>query len=74
MKTHPAITHPALRHRMAVALNQLRHSWTSRATFFEASELISNRDALRDGIERMAALEQALDDAQESRIFGTIPS
>lgn len=71
MKTHPIITHPALRHRMAVALNQLRQEKISWELAYERR---CRYRMARLCCERMAALEQALDDAQEARIFGTIPS
>lgn len=77
--THPAITHPALRHRMAVALNQLRHenpyNLLLPTTLLDINNDVEiSRYAARDACRHMAALEQALDDAQEARIFGSIPS
>lgn len=83
MKTHPAITHPALRHRIAQALNQLRHEspfWLSHQLFGKHKGKVaihrywSGRQALRIMAERMAALEQALDTEQEARLFGPQPA
>lgn len=72
MKTHPAITHPALRHRMAVALNQLRHEyrftmrWFSNPAFRD-NRVIAYRWTARIACKRMAALDLEPDNEIENR-------
>lgn len=75
MRTHPTIRHPALRHRMAQALNKLRHTYPYDPIWdvFTVHAYKVQRYGYVDACALMAQLEQELDTAQEAAIFQEIP-
>lgn len=73
--THPEITHPALRHRMAVAILAMGRMAIYRSYHIPQNLSLTHlnrRRAFSEGCQAMAVLEQDLDATQYARYAASL--